>query len=252
MENKEKETAGEIVVQNRFIKWLDNFWYHYKWTVIIVAFFSLVFITCFVQCTQSKQVDIPVVFAGAYVEQSEDQYIWSEQERAAVEDVFESVFRKNGGDEKREVGFMTYNVFTEQELLAKYTDENGKPSRNQGYYYAVQHNQNEIYSFNNYRGTGECAIWLVSPYVYDELFKEKEGFVTLEELLGKKPQNAVDDYALRLGDTAFYRYYKQLHSIPLDTRIVFSKAWIMGATSNASTYAEYKLLYQSIIGFEAP
>ena len=116
----------------------------------------------------------------------------------------------------------------------------------------MQSNQSEISSFNNYRGTGECAIWLVSPYVYDELLKEKEGFVTLEELLGRKPQNAVDDYALRLGDTAFYRYYKQLHSIPLDTRIVFSKAWIMGATSDANTYAEYKLLYQSIIGFNEP
>ena len=251
MENKEKEAAGEIVVQNRFVKWLDNFWYHYKWTVIVVGFFALVFITCFVQCTQSKQVDIPVVFAGAYAAPNEEQYIWSEQEKAAVEDVFESLFRKNGGSESREVGFLTYNVYNEEQLKDKATGEDGDFSIT--FFNSLkQNNQSEISAFNNYRGTGECSIWLVSPYMYDEIFKEKDGFVKLEDLLGVKPQNAHDDYAMRLGNTAMYRYYDALKRMPSDTLIVFSKAWIMGASSNETTYEEYKTLYHAMLGFEAP
>lgn len=250
MENKEKEAVGEIVVQNRFVKWLDNFWYHYKWTVIVVTFFALVFITCFVQCTQSKQVDIPVVFAGGYVAPNEDRDTWSEADRTAIENVLESLFRQNGGDEGREVGFLTYNIYNEQELRDKYTDDKG--GLNAVYYTAAQSNQNEISSFKNYRQTGECSIWLVSPYMYGEGFKEKNGFVKLEDLLGSKPQNAYDDYAIRLGNTAMYRYYKDLQRMPADTLIVFSKAWVMGASSDATTYEEYKTLCRAMIHFEAP
>ena len=27
--------------QKKIIKWLDNYWYHYKWTTIITAFFVI-------------------------------------------------------------------------------------------------------------------------------------------------------------------------------------------------------------------
>ncbi|MBQ8311051.1 MAG: hypothetical protein IJX80_08575 [Clostridia bacterium] len=251
MENKEKEAGGEIVVQNRFLKWLDNFWYHYKWTVIVVAFFVTVFLVCFVQCTQSKQVDIPVVFAGAYAEPSEEQYIWSEQEKSAIEDIFESLFHKSGGSESREVGFLTYNVYTEEELREKATNEEGDFSIT-FFNTLKQTNQSEISAFTNYRGTGECSIWLVSEMVYEENFHDKEGFVKISDMLGATPQNAYDEYAIRLGDTAMYRYYDALRRMPADTLIVFSKAWIMGASSNEATYEEYKTLYQAMIGFEAP
>ena len=145
---------------------------------------------------------------------------------------------------------MTYNIYTEEQIRKKYSDDKGGLSS--GYYQAVQSNQSEISTFNNYRGTGECSIWLVSEFVYTETFKEKEGFVKLADILGAKPQNAYDDYAIRLGDTAMYRYYDALKKMPADTLIVFSKAWIMGASSNADAYAEYKTLYQAMIGFSAP
>ena len=38
MHREDKREAGEIVVNNRFLTWLDNFWYHYKWHVIVSAF----------------------------------------------------------------------------------------------------------------------------------------------------------------------------------------------------------------------
>jgi len=40
-DQNEKIEAGEIVVENRFLRWLDNFWYHYKWHTIIISFFVI-------------------------------------------------------------------------------------------------------------------------------------------------------------------------------------------------------------------
>ena len=56
----EKITPGEVVIENKFIKWLDNFWYHYKWPTIIVAFFLFVGVVCFAQCSTRATGDLTV------------------------------------------------------------------------------------------------------------------------------------------------------------------------------------------------
>jgi prolipoprotein diacylglyceryltransferase len=64
-ENKqEKITGGEIAYQNPILKWLDNFWYHHKWTVIVVLFFAFTLTVCFVQCSSNEPTDLTVSFAG--------------------------------------------------------------------------------------------------------------------------------------------------------------------------------------------
>ena len=79
---EDKQFAGEIVIQNRFLKWLDNFWYHYKWTVIVVAFFLFVGIVCLVQCSGRESADLTVTYAGGFV--------FNEEERAALSNALES------------------------------------------------------------------------------------------------------------------------------------------------------------------
>ena len=46
-QRKIKEQGGAIAVQNPVLKWLDNYWYHYKWHTIVVAFFIFVGIVGF-------------------------------------------------------------------------------------------------------------------------------------------------------------------------------------------------------------
>ena len=47
----DKREAPEITPQSKVLRWLDNFWYHYKWPTIIIAFFLIVGIVGFTQCT---------------------------------------------------------------------------------------------------------------------------------------------------------------------------------------------------------
>lgn len=252
-----KTEAGEIVVSNRFLKWLDNFWYHYKWTVIIVAFFVLVFVVCFSQCVQKVDINLPVVYAGGYQSVDAERLSWTEEDRTAIKNVLSSLYRSQGGSEEKNVGFLTYNIYTEEQLRAMATEppeREGESEKFSPYAFnaAKQNNIAEFDAFSNYMGTGECSIWLLSEYVYEEKLV-KDRAMPLSEIWGEEiPEGAYDAYAIRLGDTALYRYYDALHVLPEDTLIVMTRGWIMGASSDADTYESYLQLYRAMVGFEAP
>lgn len=254
---KGKAEAGEIVVTKRFLKWLDNFWYHYKWTVIVVGFFALVFIVCFSQCVQKVDINIPVVYAGGYQSVDAERLSWTEEDRAAIKNVLASLYRKAGGDEGKNVGFITYNIYTEEQLRAMATEppeKEGESEKFSPYAFnaAKQNNIAEFDAFVNYMGTGECSIWLLSEYVYEEK-RVWERAMPLAELFGEDiPEGAYDDYAIRLGDTALYRYYDALRVLPEDTLILLTRGWVMGASSDAETYESYVKLYRAMVEFETP
>ena len=252
-----KEQAGEIVVSNPFLKWLDNFWYHYKWTVIVIGFFLLVFIVCFSQCVQKVDINVPVVYAGGYQSMDADRLSWTEEDRASVKNVLSSLYRGAGGDEEKNVGFLTYNIYTEEQLRAMATEApsaEGESEKFSPYAFnaAKQNNLSEFEAFANYMGTGECSIWLVSEYVYTEK-RLWERAMPLAELWGEEiPAGAYDEYAVRLGDTALYRYYDALRLLPADTLIILTRGWVMGSSGDAKTYEEYTRLYRAMVDFQAP
>ena len=62
--NEEKRPDCEIVVQSKFAKWLDNFWYHYKWVTIGVAAAVIIFVICIAQSCSKEDRDIMIVYAG--------------------------------------------------------------------------------------------------------------------------------------------------------------------------------------------
>ena len=60
----EKEQGGEIVYESKFTRWLDNFWYHYKWTTIIAVFALFVVLVCTLQMCNKDKNDVSVLSAG--------------------------------------------------------------------------------------------------------------------------------------------------------------------------------------------
>ena len=58
------ETTGtELSFGKKALKWLDNFWYHYKWPTIIAAFFIAVFAICIAQAVTRSEYDMYVRYA---------------------------------------------------------------------------------------------------------------------------------------------------------------------------------------------
>lgn len=239
----DKETGGEIVVSNRFVKWWDNFWYHYKWTVIVIAFFLLVFIVCFAQCSQRTLSDTYVTFSGGVV--------LSEEESTAISQVFGGL-TKTEEESAQSVGLRSYAFFSEEELRTLYTDPETGNFDNAGYNRAKQANVDRFSSLQDYMMTGECSIWFLSPTVYAELDIKNDIGVALETTFGNRPASAYDDYAIRLGDTELYRYYEALQVLPEDTLVVLSASFVFGASADEGQYARVKELYRAIVEFKAP
>lgn len=240
---EEKIAAGEVVIENKFLKWLDNYWYHYKWPTLVVAFFLFVGIVCFAQCSTREQGDVTVSFAGGYTLTAE--------EHAKIVDVFEAIApKKADGGGQMSVLFSTYSVYTEDELKKTYTDEDGKLDV-YSYNNAKQVSKDHLNTFGTYVMTGESAVWLVSEYVYETQNLQKIA-VPLSELYETVPESAYDGYAIRLADTALYQYYDVLKILPEDTLIVMPHSMVWGESSDEEAYAEFLSMYRAIVEFQKP
>ena len=55
---------GVEKIMSKFSKWLDNYWYHYKWHTIIVAFFLIIGIISTIQIFNRESYDAYVMYVG--------------------------------------------------------------------------------------------------------------------------------------------------------------------------------------------
>ncbi|MBR6709159.1 MAG: hypothetical protein IKL84_05720, partial [Clostridia bacterium] len=62
----EKIRGGEIKIENRLTRWFDNYWYYYKWPVIIAAFIILLGVILTVQMCQREDSDVQIIYAGPH------------------------------------------------------------------------------------------------------------------------------------------------------------------------------------------
>ena len=239
----QKPEAPEIVPQSRFLRWIDNVWYHYKWHIIIGAFAIFTLVVCLVQCTSRKSYDMTVVFAGnASLNASEQDGIC-----AALEAVMNR-------DETQAIQLVTYGIYTEEELLGMYSQENAEGNRvieDLAYGNAKKQNIDEGNAFSTFLKTGECAVWFVTPYVYEQYGIETLA-APLSEIFGDAiPSGAANEYAVRLGDTALYQTYAALRELPADTLIVLTRPYVFGSVSKDAYYENCRQTFLSIVNFQS-
>lgn len=243
IEREEKLSGEEIAIRHPVFLWLENLWYHYKWTILLCAFALLVVVVCLVQCTTTPSRDVYITFGGSHTITREEQQ--------SIEQLFNDVSKSAFGEESPVVGITSYPFYTEDELRALYTDPDTGDFDGAGFNMAKGKNTENLETLSSYMMTGDCSIWLVNTSVY-EAQHMAERAVPLTETFGTTPTGAYDEYAIRLGDTAIYQYYEALQVLPADTLIVLTYPYIMGASSKTETYEQFKTLYCAIIEFQAP
>ena len=244
IEKEEKLTGDGIAIRHPILLWFENVWYHYKWGIIMAAFFLLVLGVCLTQCATTPHKDAYITFGGSYT--------MTNEEKTAVERVFTELSKSTLGDDALAVGVIDYPFYTEEELRALYTDPETGDFDGAAYNMAKGQNANRLEELSSYMMTGECSIWLVNASVYEAQHMSEKLAVPLAETFGATPTGAYDEYAIRLGDTAIYQYYEALQVLPADTLIVFTRSYFMGASSNEKTYEQFKTLYKAIVEFQAP
>ena len=238
----EKIEGGEIVIENRFLRWLDNFWYHYKWTVIVVGFFAIVSIICFVQCAGNEKGDMVVSYAG--------ECTMSADERRRLVTVLESLTpKKANGATGQSVTVNNYLIYDHEKLKESYTDEKGEIYQ-MGYQMALAESQKSLQTFDTYVGTGDSAIYLISEYVYLQRPDLGRMMRPLSTMGVDTSDCAYSDYAIRLADTAFYQYYQgSLGFLPEDTLLLMPARIVF---TDEKAYADYEALWTAIVTFETP
>lgn len=217
--------------KSRLLSWLDNFWYHYKWVVIIGAFFLAVLIIGLVQIFNRTETDAAVTFAGpAYISPNQCAEIETELGKIIPEDYT--------GDGNKIVKFSNYTIYYESDLEGKDKSE-----------IDLSQNTTNKSNYDDYVSSGECSIYFVGSELYKN-FVTHERLQSMSDLFGEDLPSGIteDGYGARLGDLPIYQL-DAFKVMPEDTYICLTKPYIYGESSKADTYAEMIECFKAIVNF---
>ena len=233
MNDEKQYTEGISIKGNKFLIWFDNYWYHYKWVTIVVAFAVIVFSVCIIQACSNKKADVIVTYAGP-------TYLQVDQ-KISVEEVLNKGI--NGTGEGATIGFKAYYLLTQGQIeqIQKETGSDGYPK-----HVDTAFNSQEMDNFESQLMSGSGSIILVDKDMYAMFFGstgETERLQPLNEVLGSTPSNAIDSYGIRLGDTAIYKNSTDLQRLPEDTVVCLHKK-IFGQKDYEQQVEAFKTLVQ--------
>ena len=199
----EKMPSGEISYENRLTKWFSNYWYYYKWPVIIGAFFLMVFLVCAVQMCTKESPDVNVIYAGSHS--------FEQKGSGEVASAFSALIPEDyNGDGRKTAVVANLLVYSAEQIKASQeaaAEEGNSLVVNAGFF------AQEKQKFSQLLMSGEYSIVLVEDWIYEEL-KGTDIFLPLAEVVGQTPEAAYDANAIRLADTAFGRYFPALTELP--------------------------------------
>mgnify|MGYP007111698172 CR=1 FL=1 len=242
-ENKrDKEYTEGIKVSGGFLTWLDNYWYHYKWPMVVVCFFLIVGLICGLQMCNRENEDLILLYSGSAA--------LSAQEVSDICEIIAGIVNEDfDGDGNKKFAMSKYNVLSEEQIREekKKTDASGNPIFVDTSYYSSQAS-----SYYTYIQTGESSVAFLEPWLYESLIEdpEKARLQKLSDVLGYVPDSAYGEYGIRLGDTDLYRDYGVIRNMPADTVIcLFQPLWKGGKSSKEEFYAREKKTFIAIVEY---
>lgn len=184
-----------MIEQNEksLVKTIENIWYHYKWLILLGAFFLIFFTICSVQMASNKEPDVFM-----YHVSTEGLTLNSVEKLTDSLSAFAHDYNDDG----------TVNVDFKEEIYVPDVMSTG----------ATQLSVTD--SFNLELFAGECVI-----YIMDESFYEgnKEFMADLTDILGYLPESAYDSKSLLLAELPAYKTTPGLCDLPAESFICFRK-----------------------------
>ena len=175
--NEQEVNGGQSFFKSA-LKWLDNFWYHYKWHSIIALFLIFAVVICTFQMCTKTSYDIHILYAGGY----EIKRTSSDGDVSPISETV-STLRNHAasdfdGDGKVNVSFRDLFVLTEEEIKGITAADKNKEIN----YYLINENNKILRDTLTYSNYYLCFI---SPALYEE-YKVIDGieiFVPLADLI---------------------------------------------------------------------
>jgi len=227
----------------KLIKWLDNYWYHYKWPTVIVAALAVIIIIMTAQFVRRDKFDLSILYAGPL-------NITANQTRDFETETAKQLEGDLNGDGKKNCQLAAYYMLTEDQITAVQAEYDEREEL-----YVV--NRSELAAtrqqFTNQISAGDASLMLLDPYWY-EMLKKQDLIVPLAEYLEEIPEYAADDCSLRLCDTPFARFFTAAQVFPEDTVICLRRMPVTSAFTGKSAaekqFEASKELIRSFIGFK--
>lgn len=251
MNPEEKIPAPAADAWTRFIKWLDNFWYHYKWHTLIVLFVVIVAGVGIYQVASKGTADVGVLYAGPR--------LLTLPEKKAIESAVRQLMQDYNGDGETVVEFTSLMFMSDEQIQA--AKEQAEQSGGD-YFVNRQFMQNELQKFDNLILAGDALICLLDPYLYQRVL-DRDGFMPLSDIFDTPPEGAVDAYGIRLADTKFGQYFDGLQGLPEDTVLCIRRvptfwkipvlSFFIGNEKKTEQYHSHHVaLFRAVVDFEFP
>lgn len=226
----------------KLIKWLDNYWYHYKWRTIIILFFAVIVIFCTVQVATKTDPDINAVYIGPSV--------LTDSAVSAMEEVLAGRIDDLNGDGETVVQLAKVVILSDEQLEAL---EQEASEEEDSVFYDPSLRSEAIRQARFYLSGGSMPLCFIDEYMY-EMFKDEGLFAPLSDILGEKPANAKDDYGVYLKDTEFGQYFSVFEELPEETVVcVAVHSYISSIQNNKQDeerYNDHVALFKKILEFD--
>ena len=170
----------------------ENFWYHYKWPTLIIAFFALFFLIAIAQMSSKPKYDAHLLYAGpTYLDGEVVAEILQSVEKAADQayDITDNPADYSGD------GMLNCD-FNKIVYVPTLTAEEYK--ENDIYFNGVE-NLSARGQFDNLIMIGEYVVLMIDKSLYDETVGTG-AFCKLSDILDTVPENAYDECGILLAD----------------------------------------------------
>lgn len=235
MEDKEKFKEPST----GFLKWLDNFWYHYKAQTIIALVVIVTVVISTVQILTKTNYDYHILYAG--------EKLISMQQSIYIQNAFCEVADDYNGDGEVHVALND---------IVMLSPEQREAAKDDGAVFNNEALRNTMIEYEQQIIAGDAVIFMLSPYMY-EYVKDDGAFLPLSEVLpgGSIPECAYDEYAIRLSETDFYKSHNGVDDLPEDTLLVIRREstmkYLKGAKKTEKMHAACVELFRRLVDYSS-
>ena len=211
-ERNEPIEGAKIKLKSPFFKWLDNFFYHYKWHTLVALFLVFTVVVCSLQMCAKTSFDLHIMYAGGgeISQRAAENDLSDYQKFTSSVKSFTDDF---DGDGAKNINLQVLYIPTEEEIREIEND----PRREVNY--TLISSNTETFSQNIY--FGEYYICLLSENLFANWSKKDvQIFAAIDGYTNGNSEDYVyaSEYGVYLSSTELYKL-PGFSQLPEDTVI---------------------------------